>query len=270
VRITVLGKSPAWQDAGGACSGYLIQDGEYALLMDCGNGVFSKLRRSLDYVDVSAVLISHLHADHCLDLIPFAYALTYAPRQQPVPVAGWPGTSAPVRPPLHAPAGASQVFRQIASCWGNAELIENAFELHEFEAPRSLVLGPLSIDFCEVPHYTTTYALKVTGADGSQLTYSADCSPNDALVEFAQDSDVLLIEGTLPRPERTGIRGHLTPREAGDHGRRANARRLVLTHFSDELDPEWARAEASEGFGAAIELAQEGAVYTVQPAAARS
>ena len=75
MRITVLGKSPAWQDAGGACSGYLVEEDDFALLLDCGNGVFSKLRRHRDYVDVDAVLISHLHADHFLDLVPFSYAL---------------------------------------------------------------------------------------------------------------------------------------------------------------------------------------------------
>src|ERR1700730_6734367 len=76
VRITVLGKSPSWQDAGGACSGYLVEEGDYALLLDCGNGVFSKLRRFRDYVDVDAVVISHLHADHFLDLVPYSYALS--------------------------------------------------------------------------------------------------------------------------------------------------------------------------------------------------
>ncbi|TML98575.1 MAG: MBL fold metallo-hydrolase, partial [Actinobacteria bacterium] len=111
VQITVLGKSPAWQDAGGACSGYLVQEDDYTLLLDCGNGVFSKLRHYRDYVDVSAVLVTHLHADHFLDLIPFSYALTYAPRQQPVPVAGWPGTDKPARPHLYAPPGAAEVFR---------------------------------------------------------------------------------------------------------------------------------------------------------------
>ena len=82
-------------------------------------------------------------------------------------------------------------------------------------------------------------------------------------MQFARDTDMLLIEATLPRPERTGIRGHLTPREAGEHGRRAGARRLVITHFSDELDPEWALAEANRGFGGPVELAHEGAVYTI-------
>jgi ribonuclease BN (tRNA processing enzyme) len=74
-------------------------------------------------------------------------------------------------------------------------------------------------------------------------------------------TDLLLIEATLPRPERTGERGHLTPGEAGDHGRRSEAKRLVITHFSDELDPEWARAQAAEAFRSDVELAAEGAVY---------
>jgi ribonuclease BN (tRNA processing enzyme) len=262
VQITVLGKSPSWQDAGGACSGYLVEEDGYVLLLDCGNGVFSKLRDFRDYVDVDAVLISHLHADHFLDLVPFSYALSYAPRQQPVAVGGWPGTDRPVRPDLYAPMGAGEVFRQLVSAWGDEELIGRAFRLREYDGPDELELGPVSVRFCEVPHYTRTFAVEVQGRSG-RLTYSADCSPNDQLVRFARGTDLLLIEATLPRPERTGMRGHLTPAEAGDHGRRAGARRVVITHFSDELDPGWARAEAEAAYGRPVELAHEGAVYTL-------
>jgi ribonuclease BN (tRNA processing enzyme) len=262
VRVTVLGKSPAWQDAAGACSGYLVEEQDFRLLMDCGNGVFSKLRRICDYVDVDAVLISHLHADHFLDLVPYSYALCYAPRQQPVPVAGWPGTDNPARPQLYAPSGAAEMFRRIAGCFGNEELVEHAFALHEYQSLDELTIGPLRVRFCEVPHYTTTNAIELS-SNGSRFTFSADCSPNEQLVRFAQDTDVLMIEATLPRPERTGIRGHLTPGEAGEHGKLAGARRLVLTHYSDEMDPEWARAQAVETFGGPVELAEEGAVYSV-------
>jgi ribonuclease BN (tRNA processing enzyme) len=262
VRITVLGKSPAWQDAAGACSGYLVQDDGFTLLLDCGNGVFSKLRRACDYVDVNAVLITHLHADHFLDLVPFSYALTYAPRQQPVPVAGWPGTAKPARPDLYVPAGATEVFRQIVGAWGNEDLIETAFHLHEYDAPDQLSVGPFAARFCRVPHFTMTFAVELS-RPGGRMTFGADCRPNDELVRFACDTDVLLIEATLPRPERTGDRGHLTPREAGEHGQRARAKRLVLTHYSDELDPEWVRAEALEAYRGPLELAQEGAIYTV-------
>jgi ribonuclease BN (tRNA processing enzyme) len=263
VRITVLGKSPSWQDAGGACSGYLVEEHDFALLLDCGNGVFSKLRTVRDYLDVGAVVISHLHADHFLDLVPFAYALTYAPRQQPVAVGGWPGTDHPARPSLYAPSGATEVFRHIVGCWGQNDLIEHAFDIHEYALPGELEIGPFLARFCEVPHYTETAAVELACNGGGRFTYSADCRPNDALVKFATDTDMLLIEATLPRPERTGMRGHLTPREAGEHGRRAGARRLVITHISDELDEEWARAEAIESFGGPVDVAAEGAVYTV-------
>ncbi|MDQ6835731.1 MAG: MBL fold metallo-hydrolase [Actinomycetota bacterium] len=260
MRITVLGKSPSWQDAAGACSGYLVEQEGFRLLVDCGNGVFSKLRRFCDYVDVDAVLITHLHADHFLDLIPFSYALSYAPRQQPVAVAGWPGTDTPARPQLHVPPGAAEVFRRIVSCWGQPDLVDKAFGLREYDAPRDLSLGPMQVRFCEVPHFTTTYAVELS-SNGSRFTFSADCSPNEDLVEFAQDTQLLLIEATLPRPERTGRRGHLTPSEAGEHGRRASARRLILTHYSDEMDPDWAREAAVQTYGGPVDLAQEGDVY---------
>jgi ribonuclease BN (tRNA processing enzyme) len=262
VQITVLGKSPSWQDAAGACSGYLVQDNDFTLLLDCGNGVFSKLRPICDYVDVDAVVISHLHADHFLDLIPFSYALSYAPRQQPVPVGGWPGTDNPARPVLWVPTGGRDVLRRVVGAWGSEDLVERAFDLHEYAVTDELAVGPLRIRFCEVPHFVVTYAVEMA-SNGSRFTFSADCKPNEALVRFAADSDLLLIEATLPRPERSGERGHLTPCEAGEHGKLARARRLVLTHYSDEMDPEWARREASDSYGGPVELAEEGAVYTV-------
>src|ERR671928_1971177 len=143
MRLTVLGKSPSWQDAGGACSGYLVEEDGVTVLLDCGNGVFSKLRRFRDYTRVDAVLISHLHADHFLDLIPFSYALTYAPRQQPVPVDRWPGTDNPARPRLIAPRGARETFRQVVGAWGNEDLIEKAFGLEEYDAGSTVEVGPI-------------------------------------------------------------------------------------------------------------------------------
>ena len=263
MRVTVLGKSPAWQDAGGACSGYLVEADGVALLVDCGNGVFGKLRERIDYTDVDAVAITHLHADHFFDLFPFAYGLLLTPRQQPVPVAGWPGTTDPARPLLVAPVGAGAALRSIASAWGDEALVESAFHLEEYEANSTLEIGPFALRFAEVPHYILTFAIEVRTADGRRVTFGADCRPNDELVEFARDTDLLVIEATLPRPERTGIRGHLTPAEAGEHARRAGAKRALLTHVSDELDPEWVVAEGTRGFGGPVELAAEGATIEV-------
>jgi ribonuclease BN (tRNA processing enzyme) len=141
-----------------------------------------------------------------------------------------------------------------------AEHIERAFELTEYGPEDTFALGPIEVSFRAVPHFLPTNAVELR--DGAaRLTFSADCAPNDELTEFAHDTSLLLIEATLPRPERTGVRGHLTPGEAGEHGRRAGARRLVLSHFSDELDAEWARREAERTFGGPVEVAREDAVY---------
>ncbi len=264
MRITVLGKSPSWQDAGGACSGYLVEEEGVTVLLDCGNGVFAKLREHVDYVAVDAVVISHLHADHFLDLVPFAYALTYAPRQQPVPVDRWPGTDRPARPALHVPPGARETFRRVVGAWGPENLIESAFDLREYDIAAALEIGTLRIRFHSVPHYVATQAVEFASTNGGgRFTFGADSSPSDDLVDFARDTDLLLIESTLPRPERAGMRGHLTAAEAGEHGRRSGARRLVLTHMSDELDAELLRRAAEQSFGGRVELAVEGAVYDV-------
>src|SRR4051794_13529948 len=233
MRLTVLGKSPSWQDAGGACSGYLIEEAGTAVVVDCGNGVFSKLRRFRDYTRVDAVVISHLHADHFLDLVPFAYALTYAPRQQPVPVDRWPGTEDPARPLLLAPHGATETFRRVVGAWGNEDLIENAFRIEEYAADATPAVGPLTFRFQPVPHFTETFAIRVDSSNGGgKFAYGADSRPSQELIEFVTGADLLLVEATLPRPEREGTRGHLTPREAGEHAKAAHVGRVVVTHLS--------------------------------------
>lgn len=259
----MLGKSPAWQDADGACSGYLVEDGDSCLLVDCGSGVFSKLRRFRDYIDVDAVVITHMHADHFLDLIPYACALTYAPRQQPVPVERWPGTDTPACPQLLVPTGAMEVLRTVAGAGGQPYLLDQAFAMSEYDTSRTITIGSLDLGFQPVPHFLPSNAIQVRSAGGGRFTFGADHGPTDALDGFADDTDLLILEATLPRPEREGPRGHLTPAEAGEHAARCNAGRLVLTHISDELDWDWALAEARRSFAGPVEVAHEGAVYEV-------
>jgi len=263
LRVTILGKSPSWQDAGGACSGYLIQSGETNLLLDCGNGVFGKLRQRIDYTEIDAVVISHMHADHFLDLVPYSYALTYAPKQQPVPVHTWSGTDDPARPLLIAPPGATQILRQVVGSWGNEDLVENAFELSEYMGGSSVEIGEITASFHPVPHFIDTFAVNLSAEGAGKLTYGADTRPGEEIVEIARDADLLICEATLPRPERTGIRGHLTPAEAAEHATRAGAKRLVLTHISDELGDEWALEQAKPAFDGPVEIAREGAAYEI-------
>ena len=152
----------------------------------------------------------------------------------------------------------------MVGAWGNEDLIEKAFDLSEYEPGATVDAGPLRLSFEEVPHFTQTCAVQIGSANGGgRITYGADCGPSEALVEIARDTDLLIIEATLPRPEREGPRGHLTAAEAGEHARRAGARRVVLTHISDELDHDLAREQASEAFGGAVEIASEGATFEV-------
>lgn len=255
MRLTVLGKSPAFADVGGACSGYLVREGASTLVMDIGNGVFGKLRAAVDYTTVDAVVVSHMHADHSLDLVPFAYALTYAPVEH--------AREEPVR--LMVPPGGRDQLRRVVGAWGGERLIEDAFALEEYHGGDVLDVGDLRIRTQSVPHYLPqTQALELSRvAGGGRITYGADHGPSEQLVGFARDTDLLLIEATLTVPEESGPRGHITAREAGEHGRRANAGRLVVTHVSDLIDPGWVRAEAEAGFGGAVTIAAEGDVYEV-------
>jgi ribonuclease BN (tRNA processing enzyme) len=249
LKVTVLGKSPSWQDAAGACSGYLIRHDGYTLLLDCGNGVFAKLRAIVDYGAVDAVVITHLHADHFFDIVPYSFALSYGVRTDPP------------SPQLHAPPGAGERLAMIGGSLGDPTLIGSAFDLHEYNPAATLTLGPLQLRFCEVPHYVTTHAVRISTPGAGDFTFGADCRPNEILPEFATDSELLFVEATLREPETFGTRGHMTAHEAGELGHAAAARRLVLTHFSDELDPERVRADGNAGYGAEVQLAAEGAVF---------
>lgn len=259
----MLGKSPSWQDAGGACSGYLIETDGTKVLLDCGNGVFGKLRERVDYTEIDGVMLSHLHADHFLDLVPYSYALIYAPKQQPVPVHIWDGTDHPARPRLIAPPNAVETFRRVVGAWGSDDLVESAFQIEEYAAGDEVSVGDVTAKFHPVPHFVETFAVRISSPGSGDVVYSADTRPGEEVIEAARGADLLIIEATLPRPERTGVRGHLTPEEAGEHAKRAGAKRVVITHISDELGDEWAREEAQRGFGGVVELAREGATYDV-------
>jgi ribonuclease BN (tRNA processing enzyme) len=253
MEVLVLGKSPSWPDAGGACSGYLVREDGFSLLLDCGTGVFSRLRAELDYLELDAIVLTHLHPDHFLDLFPFASALSYSPRV---------AAGVPRRPALHVPAGARGFFRRLTACWGQEGQLEEAFAMVEYGPEDRLRLGPLTVRFCEVPHFTPAFACQVSAGE-ARFTFGADCAPNQALEDFARGSDLLMLESTLLEPEASEDRGHMTSAEAGGLARRAGAGRLLLTHFSDELDAARLCSEASHTYGGEVELAADGQSYTV-------
>jgi ribonuclease BN (tRNA processing enzyme) len=258
VRVTVLGKSPGWQDADGACSGYLVEEGDTCILVDCGSGVFSKLRGVRDYVDLDAVVITHMHPDHYFDLVPYACALTYGPRGHG---GRRPADGGSRLPRLLVPPDGAALLHTMTVAGGQPHLLDGAFEIAEYEVADDAVIGGLQLRFQPVPHYIPTNAIELRGAGGGRVTFGADHGPTEALDDFAAQTDLLFLEATLPVVADHEPRGHLTAAEAGEHAARCRARRLVLTHISDELDGDRALADARRSFDGPLELAREGAVY---------
>jgi ribonuclease BN (tRNA processing enzyme) len=253
VEITVLGKSPSWQDRGGACSGYLVRAGQGTIVLDCGSGVFGQLRSACPYTEVDAIVLSHLHADHVLDLVPFASALAYSTV---------PHTA---RPLIYGPPGAADWLSALMTLLtGSDEVFRRVFDVREYDPAAAIDVAGLTVRFREVPHFVTVFAVEFADA-GRRFTFGADSGPNTALPELAQGTDLLALEATMgpgPAPTR-GFRGHLTAQEAGELARAAQAQRLLITHFSDELDAEAIQREASEAFGAQAELAVPGLTLSV-------
>lgn len=252
MRFTVLGKSPAWEDAGGACSGYLLEvDGE-SFMFDCGNGAFAKLRGRIDFEAVTGIVISHIHADHVLDLVPFAYALTLGPQ----------GVSSP-GPLLRLPPGGLDALRRLVAIWGSEGLIDAAFEPVEYERGEGFGLGAVRAQLHEVPHYALTHAVELIAPSGRRLVYGADCRSCIELERAAAAADVLLAEATLAEAESVPLerRGHMSAAEAGALAGRAGVGRLVLTHISDLIDPVRALEQAALGFEGPIEIAAEGSSW---------
>jgi len=255
VEITVLGKSPAMPDAGGANSGYLVTEDGFKLLLDCGTGVFAALRTVCEPTAVNAVLITHMHADHFADLLPYGHALAYPYR----------GSGS--RPRLLLPPDGREQLLRIAELFGIGYPIESAFQMEEYDPDAVAVVGPFRLRHAEVPHYIRTWACEISAVQGSaRFTFGADCAPNQELVEFARGTDLLMLEATeeqAPVVPPGDVRGHMTAREAGEMARQAGAKRLALTHFSDLLDPQVVDREGEAGFGGAVDLVQAGARFTL-------
>lgn len=247
MRLTVLGRSPASPNAGEACAGYLVESGETRVLVDIGSGVVAQLLMLMRPTDLSAVVISHMHPDHMLDLVTLRYAFPWV---NP--------------PPSHlqviAPPGSRDQLSDLARGAGDAAFFESTFEIREHNGDEPLVFGGLSMQPHETQHYVPTWGFRITdGGSGRALAYSADSGPCDALLELARDADLFLCEAALQSPEddpQPDRRGHLTAAEAGDAARRSGARRLVLTHLQvSEEGTSRAEREASEALGAAADIA---------------
>ena len=224
MRVTVVGCSPAWPNAGGAQSGYLVEGAAEAVLLDCGAGVLARLREREPWPWVSAIVITHLHLDHWADIVPWAFGATFGP-----------GRSS-ARPVLYVPAASRDTFLELAEALSASEALSTAFELRSYQAESPFSAADFEVVAHRVLHYQqVAFALRVREAD-RVLAYSADSGPCDGLVAAARGADLFLCEATLAEDADEGVlRGHLSASEALAASAEAGARRTVLIHRPSEL-----------------------------------
>ena len=261
MTLTVLGASASCPDANDACSGYLVRQGETALLLDCGTGTIATLRREIDFGQLTAILISHFHPDHFLDLIPMRYGLRYAVRTD--------RDAGPIRPRLLVPPGGHAYLADLGTALRqNPGFFSEAFRLEEYNPATTIDLDGITISFQRTTHDEPTWAMALTGRDGARLVYTADTKESAEVERLAAGADLLLCESTYPSGADTDGSGHhLSSRQAGDLARRAGARRLMLTHFWPGIPRQRFLDDAERAFGAPAILARPGLVVPVAPSA---
>ena len=237
--LTVLGCSGSYPAKGEACSGYLVRGGGTTIWLDAGNGTMANLQHHVGLGDVDAVVLSHEHPDHWSDLEGLRVAYAYGER---------PRTGVPV----YAPAGLEAKV---------STDMEPQFEWNMVTGGDSVTVGALTLRFSTTDHGDKeTLAVRIDG-DGSSFGYSADTSADWSIEALGEGLDLALCEATLLQHEE-GKSKHLSARQAGEMARAAGIGTLVLTHVWPTTDRERSRAEGSEAFGKAVEMAATHAEFS--------
>jgi ribonuclease BN (tRNA processing enzyme) len=247
MKLTILGCAGTYPSAQSGCSSYLVEHEGYRLLVDAGNGAVGALQRHVGLFDVDAVVLSHLHADHCLDLVAYAYARVFDPSGCPpaLPVLGPAGSEARLLRAFEPEAD------KLTSCYAFSDLEQGTYEL-----------GPFSLTTARVNHPVECYGLRLS-ADGHTLTYSADTGESDDLVRLAKGSDTFLCEASWLEGYDNPPGVHLTGRQAGEHAARADVGSLLLTHLVAWGSPERCLAESQERFTGSTTVVRAGDSYEI-------
>lgn len=251
MRLTIIGCSGSVPGPDSPASCYLVEADGYALVLDLGSGAFGPLQRHVHLGALGAVLLSHLHADHCMDLSALPVASKYGPfgRTDALPLLG--------------PAG---LVERIVGIGGSTDEddLRDLEEMYAFAivTERTWSLGPFEVTARRVDHPVEAYAYRIEHG-GRVLVYSGDCAPCAGLDELAQGADLALIEAAYVESasNRPGV--HHTGREAGELAARCGVGRLVVTHVPPWHDPV-AQAAAARAAGAcSVEAARSGDTYDV-------
>jgi ribonuclease BN (tRNA processing enzyme) len=251
-RVVVLGGCGAWPEPGRACSGFVVEHDGFRLALDLGYGTLPRLLSllgSATAVGLDAVIVTHDHPDHVVDLHGLLRARLYDGRHEP-------------RIPLYSPKA---VVERIAGLEdGDRSMPELVFAWRPLPAGPYEV-GPFRLESRALPHYVPNAGVRLSTPEHT-VAYTGDTGPDPALAEVGRDADLYIVDATdrwqqagIP-PGGPGPPMNLTSREAGEAAAAAGADRLMLTHFWPGNDRNRSRAAAAAVFSGEVLIADEGAV----------
>lgn len=219
MRLTVIGCSGSFPGPDSAASCYLVEapheGGTFRLLLDLGSGALGPLQTHVALEDVDAVALSHLHADHCLDLCGFYVVRKYRPAG-PLPAL-----------PVYGPDGAADRIERAYDIEDDAGM-KAEFDFRAYP-DEPFTLGPFEVSAHLVDHPVAAYGLRVS-LGGRSLAYTGDTGPCRSIVDLAKGADVLLAEASFLEGHANPSGVHLTGRQAAELATDAGVGRLVLTH----------------------------------------
>ncbi|AXI77729.1 MBL fold metallo-hydrolase [Peterkaempfera bronchialis] len=246
--LTVVGCSGSFPSPDSPCSCYLVEADGFRVVIDLGNGALGALQKYCGLYDVDAVLLSHLHADHCIDMCAYWVARNYRVGGCPDPL------------PVYGPQGTAE---RLARAYDMDEQpgMKEVFDFRTL-TPGSFELGPFRITAAPVAHPVEAYGFRLVHG-GRSLVYSGDTGRCPELTDLARGADLFLCEASFTDGKEEIPDLHLNGREAGECAADAGVGRLVLTHIPPWTDTERNVSDARAAFGGPVEAARAGAVYRV-------
>jgi ribonuclease BN (tRNA processing enzyme) len=240
--LTVLGSCGAWPEPGRACAGFLLEYDGFKVVLDLGYAALPQLLKHCPAGEVDAVIVTHQHPDHCVDVSALARVRYYLARD-----------AAPI--PLYCPSGVVDVLRTLEPHPDPATV----FDVQELgEATR---VGPFRLETALLPHYVTNLGIRLSTPELT-IAYTGDSGPGPEAAALADGADLFICDATLqgPSPE-TSPRYVMTATEAATAG--AGEGRLLLTHFWPGSDRAVSVAEARQVFDGEVIAAEEGLVVSL-------
>lgn len=249
MRLTVVGCAGSFPGPDNPASCYLLEADGFRVVIDLGNGALGALQKYTGLFDIDAVCLSHLHADHCVDLYSYSIARTYSPAG-PQPAI-----------PVYGPAGTAERMAYIHGPNGDDLGLTKRFTF-ETLAPGHLAIGPFDICLARVNHPVETFAFRFSHG-GKSLVYTGDTGETEAVPELAAGADVFLSEAAFLEGPDLPPNVHLTARQAAAYANRAGVGKLVLTHLVPGISPDDARTEAGSAFHGDLDMAVAGQVIAL-------